>query len=224
MYQSESGKWVPIYKGDGNRFAIMSIGFLLNSRDDPIIWRGPKKTSMIRQFVNDIEWGDLDYLIVDTPPGTSDEHITIMECMNEITGKCDGAVIVTTPQEVSLEDVRKEITFCRKTQIEILGIIENMNGFTCPNCLECTPIFSTDGKSNDINRPMYKRIHRTFFHLLIGGKALASYANIPIWGTLPIDPRVATLSRNFQSVLSGLPDSTFAEVFNEIVKNKIVKT
>lgn len=146
MYQSESGKWVPIFKGDDNRLAIMSIGFLLNSRDDPIIWRGPKKTSMIRQFINDIEWGDLDYLIIDTPPGTSDEHITIMECMNEITGKCDGAVIVTTPQEVSLEDVRKEITFCKKTKIPILGIIENMNGFTCPNCAECTPIFSSDGK------------------------------------------------------------------------------
>lgn len=147
VYQSESGKWVPIYKGDDNRFAIMSIGFLLNSRDDPIIWRGPKKTSMIRQFINDIEWGHLDYLIVDTPPGTSDEHITIMECMNEITEKCDGAVIVTTPQEVSLEDVRKEITFCRKTKIEILGIIENMSGFTCPNCLECSPIFSSGGKN-----------------------------------------------------------------------------
>lgn len=147
VFQSESGKWVPIYKGEGNRLAIMSIGFLLNSRDDPIIWRGPKKTSMIRQFINDIEWGSLDYLIVDTPPGTSDEHITIMECMNEITGKCDGAVIVTTPQEVSLEDVRKEITFCKKTKIDILGIIENMNGFTCPNCSECTPIFSADGKS-----------------------------------------------------------------------------
>lgn len=146
MYQSESGKWVPIFKGDDKRLAIMSIGFLLNARDDPIIWRGPKKTSMIRQFINDIEWGELDYLIVDTPPGTSDEHITIMECMNQITGKCDGAVIVTTPQEVSLEDVRKEITFCRKTKIEILGIIENMNGFTCPNCSECTPIFSADGK------------------------------------------------------------------------------
>lgn len=146
MYQSESGKWVPIFKGDDKRLAIMSIGFLLNNRDDPIIWRGPKKTSMIRQFINDIEWGDLDYLIVDTPPGTSDEHITIMECMNEITGKCDGAIIVTTPQEVSLEDVRKEITFCKKTKIAILGIIENMNGFTCPNCAECTPIFSSDGE------------------------------------------------------------------------------
>lgn len=147
VFQSESGKWVPIFKGDDNRFAIMSIGFLLNSRDDPIIWRGPKKTSMIRQFVNDIEWGDLDYLIIDTPPGTSDEHITIMECMNQITGKCDGAVIVTTPQEISLEDVRKEITFCRKTNINILGIVENMSGFTCPNCSECTPIFSADGKA-----------------------------------------------------------------------------
>lgn len=177
----------------------MSIGFLLKSRDDPIIWRGPKKTSMIRQFINDMEWGELDYLIIDTPPGTSDEHITIMETMNSIieTNKCLGAIIVTTPQEVSLEDVRKEITFCNKTKINILGLIENMNGFTCPNCLECTPIFSSDG-----------------------GKALSTYTNIPIWGTLPIDPRVTSLSREYRSVLSGMPESTFATVFNDLV-NKL---
>lgn len=199
VYQGENGKWIPIFKGEENRFAIMSIAFLLNSRNDPIIWRGPKKTSMIRQFINDIEWGTLDYLIIDTPPGTSDEHITIMECMGSIATKCDGAIIVTTPQEISLEDVRKEITFCNKTNIKVLGIIENMSGFTCPNCAECTPIFSSDG-----------------------GKALASYANIPIWGTLPIDPRVSALSRNFQSVLSGLPNSTFSDVFTDIV-NKYFK-
>lgn len=188
---------MPIFKGESNSLAIMSIGFLLKSRDDPIIWRGPKKTSMIRQFVNDIEWGDLDFLIIDTPPGTSDEHITIMETMNSLTEtkKCLGALIVTTPQEISLEDVRKEITFCNKTQIKVLGIIENMSGFTCPNCSECTTIFSSDG-----------------------GKALSTYAHIPIWGTLPIDPRVTTLSRDCRSVLSGMPKSTFAEVFDSIVK------
>lgn len=194
VYQGENGKWIPIFKGKDNRFAIMSIAYLLNSRDDPIIWRGPKKTSIIRQFVNDIEWGVLDYLIIDTPPGTSDEHITIMECMSTIANKCDGAVIVTTPQEISLEDVRKEITFCNKTNINVLGIVENMSGFTCPNCAECSTIFSSDG-----------------------GKALASYANIPIWGTLPIDPRVSTLSRNFQSVISGLSGSQFADVFSNII-------
>lgn len=81
---------------------------------------------MIRQFLNDVKWEDLDYLIIDTPPGTSDEHITVMECMRDV--KCDGALIVTTPQQVALDDVRKEITFCKKTNINVLGIIENMSG------------------------------------------------------------------------------------------------
>lgn len=174
----------------------MSIAFLLATRNDPIIWRGPKKTSMIRQFVKDIEWGDLDYLIVDTPPGTSDEHITVVECMKDpkLEVNCDGVVIVTTPQEVSLEDVRKEITFCRKTDIHILGIVENMSGFVCPTCKECTNIFSSGG-----------------------GEALATRANIPLLGTLPIDPRICELSRACRSVVSGLPDSTASAVFKSIV-------
>lgn len=104
----------------------MSIGFLLKNRNDAVIWRGPKKTAMIKQFLDDVYWQDLDYLIIDTPPGTSDEHISVME--NLKTVKCDGAVIVTTPQEMAIEDVRKEITFCKKTGIPVLGIIENMSG------------------------------------------------------------------------------------------------
>lgn len=202
----------------------MSIGFLLNSKDDPIIWRGPKKTSMIRQFINDIEWGELDYLIIDTPPGTSDEHITIMECMNDVTAKCDGALIVTTPQEISLEDVRKEITFCRKTQINILGIIENMNGFTCPNCSECTPIFSSDGKWCSKIQVIILKKYLIKYWTFTGGKALAEYTNIPIWGTLPIDQRIGALARNFHSAIHELPESQFAIVFKDIIENKLTKT
>lgn len=174
----------------------MSIAFLLASRNDPVIWRGPKKTSMIRQFVNDIEWGEVDYLIVDTPPGTSDEHITVAECMKDpkLEVNCDGVVIVTTPQEVSLEDVRKEITFCRKTGLNILGIVENMSGFVCPTCKECTDIFSSGG-----------------------GEALATRADIPLLGSLPIDPRICELSRACRSVVSGLPDSTASIVLKSIV-------
>lgn len=113
---------------------------------------------MIRQFLNDVCWEELDYLIIDTPPGTSDEHITVMECMKEV--KCDGAIIVTTPQEVALEDVRKEVTFCRKTGISIIGVVENMSGFVCPNCQECTNIFSSGG-----------------------GKSLAELVKVPLLGT-----------------------------------------
>lgn len=125
VHQCDEG-WVPVYTDAEKKMGVMSIGFLLKDRSDAVIWRGPKKTAMIRQFLNDVHWGDLDYLIIDTPPGTSDEHITVMECMRGV--KCDGAIIVTTPQEVALEDVRKEITFCKKTGIPILGVIENMSG------------------------------------------------------------------------------------------------
>jgi len=125
IFQCSEG-WVPIYTDESQTLAVMSIGFLLKNREDPVIWRGPKKTMMIRQFLTDVRWDELDYLIIDTPPGTSDEHITVMECLKEVG--CHGAIIVTTPQEVALDDVRKEITFCKKTGIKIMGIVENMSG------------------------------------------------------------------------------------------------
>lgn len=144
----------------------------------------------VKQFLTDVCWGDLDYLIIDTPPGTSDEHITVME--NLKTVKCDGAIIVTSPQEVAIEDVRKEVTFCRKTGIPILGIVENLSGFVCPHCTECTNIFSSGG-----------------------GAALAEIVKVPLLGTLPIDPRMGSLLG--KPCVSKLPDSVSAKVFKEIV-------
>lgn len=192
VYQSDNG-WLPIYADEEKRFAVMSIGFLLKNREDAVIWRGPKKTAMIRQFLKDVQWDELDYLFIDTPPGTSDEHITVMECMREV--RCDGAVIVTTPQEVSIEDVRKELTFCRKTGITILGIIENMSGFVCPECMDCSKIFSSGG-----------------------GASLAAMAKVPHLGTLPIDPRIVPLAQNGESVIKALPKSTSAPIFRRIVR------
>jgi len=171
---------------------VMSIGFLLNNRNSAVVWRGPKKTSMVKQFLTDVCWGDVDYLIIDTPPGTSDEHITVMENIKDV--KCDGAVIVTTPQQMSIEDVRKEITFCKKTGIPIIGLIENMSGFACPHCTECTNIFSKGG-----------------------GEALAVLAKIPLLGTLPIDPRVGELLG--KACLKELPESPSAKAFSQIVDN-----
>lgn len=192
IHQCDEG-WVPVYTDADQRLAVMSIGFLLKSRTDPIIWRGPKKTAMIRQFLTDVAWDDLDFLIIDTPPGTSDEHITVMECMKEV--KCDGAVIVTTPQEVAIEDVRKEVTFCKKTGIDILGVIENMSGFVCPNCSECSNIFSSGG-----------------------GQALAELAKVPFLGTLPIDPRVGDLGGTGKACVTELPECTTSKVLLDIVK------
>ena len=129
--------WTPVYASDS--LAVMSVAFMLSSRDDAIIWRGPRKNGLIRQFLTEVDWASLDFLIVDAPPGTSDEHISLAQYMK--TSAVDGAVIVTTPQEVSLLDVRKEINFCKKTQIPIIGVIENMSGFVCPCCQHQSDIF-----------------------------------------------------------------------------------
>uniref|UniRef100_A0A6B2EDQ6 Cytosolic Fe-S cluster assembly factor NUBP2 homolog n=1 Tax=Phlebotomus kandelakii TaxID=1109342 RepID=A0A6B2EDQ6_9DIPT len=191
VHQCDEG-WVPVYTDNEKNLAVMSIGFLLKNRDDPVVWRGPKKTAMIRQFLTDVHWDELDYLVIDTPPGTSDEHITVMECMKEV--KCDGAVLVTTPQEVAIDDVRKEVTFCRKTGINILGIVENMSGFVCPHCSDCTNIFSTGG-----------------------GAALAEMTKLPFLGTLPIDPKVGELAGTGKSCLRELPESSTSATLRGIV-------
>jgi Mrp family chromosome partitioning ATPase len=148
--------------------SLMSLGFLLGLRDSLVVWRGPKKTAMIRQFLRDVVWGDaaapVDYLLIDTPPGTSDEHIAIAEELR--WARPDGAIVVTTPQQVSTADVRKEINFCAKVGFTVLGIVENMSGFICPHCAECTDIF-----------------------LLGGGRELARSLGLEFLGNVPIDPR-----------------------------------
>ena len=108
----------------------MSIGFLLEDKDSPVIWRGPLKMGVIKQFIGDCNWGELDYLIVDLPPGTGDEPLSIAQ----IIKNSDGAIIVTTPQDVALVSVRKSINFVKKMDMPIIGIIENMSGFVCPHC------------------------------------------------------------------------------------------
>ncbi|KAG9530602.1 cytosolic Fe-S cluster assembly factor CFD1, partial [Aureobasidium melanogenum] len=147
-------------------------GFLLGNRNDAVVWRGPKKTAMVRQFLSDVHWGKLDYLLIDTPPGTSDEHISLVETLmkNAAPGQVSGAVVVTTPQAISVSDVRKEINFCKKTGIEILGVVENMAGFVCPNCAECTNVFSKGG-----------------------GQVMAKDFNVPFLGSVPIDPAFIAL-------------------------------
>ena len=145
----------------------MSLGFLLANRGDAVVWRGPKKTAMVRQFLTDVHWGALDYLLIDTPPGTSDEHISLVETLlkQATPEQLAGAVIVTTPQAISISDVRKEINFCRKTNVTILGVIENMAGFVCSNCSECTNVFSKGG-----------------------GEVMAKEFDVPFMGSVPIDP------------------------------------
>ena len=120
---------------------VMSLGFLIPDPDQAVIWRGPMKMGVIKQFLKDVDWGDLDYLIIDSPPGTGDEPLSLCQ----LIGNLDGAVVVTTPQKVAAVDVRKSITFCHQLNVPVLGVVENMSGFVCPKCGEMTPILSAGG-------------------------------------------------------------------------------
>lgn len=136
----------------GALYAI-SLGFLLPSRSSAVVWRGPKKTAMVRQFLTDVLWPPIDYLLIDTPPGTSDEHISLAETLLQqivtpsptSSPKLAGAVIVTTPQAIAVSDVRKELSFCRKVGIGVLGVVENMSGYVCECCGEETNLFGRGG-------------------------------------------------------------------------------
>jgi len=142
----------------------MSIGFLLgDDRDAAVIWRGPMKYKAIRQFLAEVEWGDLDYLVVDSPPGTGDEPLSIAQLVHG----ADGAVIVTTPQEVAVQDVRRCVQFCRKVNLPVVGVIENMSGLVCPHCGQRLAPFKTGG-----------------------GQAMAEDMRVPFLGRIPLEPRV----------------------------------
>lgn len=124
----------------------VSVESLTQNKDDAIIWRGPLKHSAIRQFIADVEWGELDFLIIDSPPGTGDEPLTVAQTIKDAK-----AIIVTTPQEVALADIRKSINFCKTVKMEIFGLIENMSGFTCPNCGEKIDLFGSGGGEKTAN-------------------------------------------------------------------------
>ena len=175
---------------------VVSMAFLLPSKDDAVVWRGPVKMTAIRQFIEDVEWGDLDYLVVDMPPGTGDEAISIIQLMP----KADGMVIVTTPQDVALLDSRKSITFSAQANIPIIGLIENMSGFVCPHCGKETDIFKSGG-----------------------GVATAKNMNIQFLGAVPIEPKIVVSGDSGMPIVIDDPDSVSAKVFKEITQ-KIVKT
>jgi Mrp family chromosome partitioning ATPase len=135
---AESNKGIPLTYLPN--MEVMSIEALLGDKDTATIWRGPLKIGVIKQFINDIAWSNSDYLIIDCPPGTGDEPLTIAQIIPDTK-----AVIVTTPQEISLSDVRKSINFCHQVNMEILGLVENMSGLTCPYCGKTIDLFKTDG-------------------------------------------------------------------------------
>ncbi|XP_075978675.1 NUBP iron-sulfur cluster assembly factor 1 isoform X1 [Anticarsia gemmatalis] len=183
-----------------DNLSLMSIGFLLGSPDDAVIWRGPKKNGMIKQFLSEVDWGDLDYLLIDTPPGTSDEHLSAAQYLSQ--AGLSGAVVVTTPQEVALLDVRKELQFCRKLNLPVIGVLENMSLFVCPNCKTRSEIFpATTG----------------------GAAAMCSELDVPLLGSLPLDPVLARCCDDGRDFLTELPNSPAVVALKAIVE-KIVAT
>ncbi|KXJ28599.1 cytosolic Fe-S cluster assembly factor NUBP2 homolog isoform X1 [Exaiptasia diaphana] len=197
VHQCSDG-WVPVYTSPDQRLGVMSIGFLLQNKDDAIVWRGPKKNAMIKQFLSDVCWGELDFLIIDTPPGTSDEHITVVESLRQYNP--DGAILVTTPQGMAITDVRREVTFCNKTKIPIIGIIENMSGFVCPHCSECTNVFSKGG-----------------------GEALAQECKVPFLGCIPLDPSLTQSVEEGKSFVETMDNSPTMDSLNAII-SLVLKT
>lgn len=175
---------------------FLSIEPFLPSEDTAIIWRGPIKHSAIRQFIGDIEWGELDYLVIDAPPGTGDEPLTVAKTMPDAY-----ALVVTTPQEVSLIDVKKAIKFCQKIKLRILGIVENMSGFICPHCGKPVDIFKKGG-----------------------GQKLADELGVRFLGRIPVDPRIVDTGDAGKPLIAAYPESITAKAFEDLVRNIIVAT
>lgn len=197
VHQSNEG-WTPVYYEDN--LAVMSIGFLLPNKNDAVIWRGPKKNALIKQFFTDVVWDYLDFLVIDTPPGTSDEHLAILQYLKKTN--LLGSVIVTTPQEVSLLDVRKELNFCIKTQIPILGVVENMSGFTCPNC---------------------KCDYEIFKPSTGGADKMCEEFKVDLIAKVPIDPELLQATDSGKCYLKEYPDKFVSKCFEKISKNIIDK-
>jgi Mrp family chromosome partitioning ATPase len=169
---------------------VISMESLMQNRDEAIIWRGPVKHSAIRQFIGDVDWGDLDYLIIDSPPGTGDEPLTIAQLIPDAK-----AVIVTTPQEVALADIRKSISFCKNVNMHIYGIIENMSGFTCPHCNKMVDIFGAGG-----------------------GKKTALAYGIPFLGKIPFDPEMVACADQGVAFQQKFADSPITAAFHQIIQ------
>ncbi len=170
---------------------VMSIGLLLRSRDDPVIWRGPMKHKVIQQFLSDVEWGQLDYLVVDCPPGTGDEPLAIVELLH----KPSGAIVVTTPQQLAVQDVRRSVRFCQQLALPVLGVIENMSGYVCPTCGAHSDIFGAGG-----------------------GKALAEAVRVPFLGAIPLDPQVVRSGDDGRPFVQSRPHSETAKAFGRVVR------
>ncbi|MBN2712298.1 MAG: P-loop NTPase [Planctomycetes bacterium] len=169
---------------------VVSIGLLIDDADAAVIWRGPMKMTAITQFVKDVEWGELDYLIIDSPPGTGDEPLSVCQVIEDLSG----AVVVTTPQSVAVDDVRRSVNFCHQLNIPVLGVVENMSGFVCPKCGELTEIFKSGG-----------------------GEKMASEMKVPFLGKIPIDPQIAHAGDDGKPYVYHFAKTESAKCFEKVV-------
>ena len=187
--QATEGGIVPMEFIPG--LSVVSMAFLLESVDNPVVWRGPLKHTVIRQFVADVQWGELDFLVVDLPPGTGDEPLSVAQVLKAV----DGSVIVTTPQEVALLDSRKSVVFSQQLEIPVIGIVENMSGFVCPHCGQRTDIFKTGG-----------------------GEKAARELNIPFLGRIPIEQAIMQSGEEGKPYVIGHPESESAKEMMSIAE------
>ena len=185
----EGQKILPIQINESLK--VMSIGFLLRQDTDAVIWRGPLKFNAIRQFLKDVAWGRLDYLVIDSPPGTGDEPLSVAQ----LVGSPAGAVIVTTPQDVAIADVRRCVSFCNKLSLPVVGIVENMSGFVCPKCGEKIDLFKSGG-----------------------GEALAVEMKVPFLGRIPIDPEIVTSGDAGTPFVDNYSRSAATRAFSDVVQ------
>ncbi len=173
-----------------NGVKVISMAHLID-RDTAVVWRGPLKIKALKQMLSDVDWGELDYLVIDLPPGTSDEPLSIAQEIPD----ADGAVVVTTPQEVSLLDVRKSISFAKAVNLPVLGVVENMSGFVCPHCGKETDVFKVGG-----------------------GEKAAKELGLPFLGRIPLDPRIVVGGDAGKPFVLQHPDSPAAKAFRGVVQ------
>jgi ATP-binding protein involved in chromosome partitioning len=175
---------------------VMSMAFLLEDRDTPVVWRGPLKMSAIRQFLADVKWGELDFLIVDLPPGTGDEPLSIAQLIGDV----DGAIVVTTPQDVALLDSRKTVTFSRALKVPVMGVVENMSGLICPHCHQTIDLFKTGG-----------------------GERAAKEMEVPFLGRVPLDPQVVLGGDDGMPIVLKDKSNPASKAFEEMVERILAK-
>jgi ATP-binding protein involved in chromosome partitioning len=186
LQSDEENRIVPVKISDNLK--LVSMAFLLTREDQAVIWRGPLKMKIINQFLSDVKWGKLDYLVVDAPPGTGDEPLSMAQLVPE-----SSAIIVTTPQEISVLDVKKSIDFTKKIDLRILGIVENMSGFTCPHCGKEISLFKEGG-----------------------GEKLSADTEIPFLGSIPLDPQIVEAADKGILYVEKFPDSKASKALKKI--------